>query len=457
VRELKAVLGARDLATLTLGTVIGSGIFLVPGVVLKQVGGSVALTVAVWVIGGALSLLGALTYAELGVSHPTSGGLYVHLRAVFGERIAFLFGWSMFLIMGSGTIAALAVAFATYLEEFLPLSNVGRRCTSVILIAVVAASNVLGARSSMNALTVVTGLKVAGILCLSLTLYWLGDAYGDLTSSWSHVTTSGVGVAMVGVLWAFQGWQWVLFSTGEVYAPQRTVPRGLVLGVLGVTVLYVLANGAYLVALGPQRMAQSTRIGADALGAVHQPLFAKMVAVLIMISIASAANGVLLTTSRLYYAMARDGLFFRTMAALSPSRGVPDRAVVASAVWAAVLALSGTFEQLLSYVIAFGWAFYALGAACVFGYRRERREPPHSFRVPGYPITPAVFIAATVLLVIDAVVRQPREALIGLAALFLGALVYPLCRASSASKAPSMLSRGGGRMEGPGGTNGPDC
>jgi APA family basic amino acid/polyamine antiporter len=179
-------------------------------------------------------------------------------------------------------------------------------------------------------------------------------------------------------------------------------------------------------------MAQSTRVAAQALVAVHQPLLAKLIALLILISIASCANGVLMTTSRVYYAMGRDGLFFRSAAALSSTRGVPTRAVLASATWAAILAWSGTFEQLLSCVVSFGWAFYALGAACVFGYRRQRPDLLRPYRVPGYPLTPALFIAAAVGMLIDAAMRQPFEALVGLVVLALGAIVHRFWRGSHA-------------------------
>jgi basic amino acid/polyamine antiporter, APA family len=424
MRELKAVLGGRDIVVLTLGTVIGSGIFLVPGTVLQQVGESVPVAAGVWVIGGVLSVLGALSYAELGVSRPTPGGLYVYLREVFGERIAFLFGWAMFLIVGSGTIAALSVAFAAYVSELVPLSHAARQVTAVALIAAIATANALGTQSSMNTMNLTTAIKIGGLLLLSAILFALGPGLSVVPSPIREPSVHGCGLAMVSVLWAYQGWQWVLFSAGEIRTPQRSVPRGLLIGTVVLVIVYLVTNAAYLAALGPDRMASSTRVAAEALAAIHQYFLAKLVAVLILVSITSSANGTLLTTSRIYYAMARDGLIFRSMGALSPSRDVPTVAILASAGWAAILALSGTFEQLLSYVVSVGWAFYALGAACVFGYRRLQPDLARPYRVPGYPVTPALFITASIVMLVDAAMRQPRDALVGLAVILIGTLVH---------------------------------
>jgi basic amino acid/polyamine antiporter, APA family len=439
---LKPVLGAGDLVTLTLGMVIGSGIFLVPGMVLRQVGGSVPLAAAVWIVAGVLSVLGAMSYAELGISRPTTGGLYVYLREVFGERVAFLFGWTMFLVIGSGTIAAASVAFGAYLAELLPLSLVEQRIASVMLIAAIAINNVLGTRSSMYALTLATAAKVGGILAMSALLYCLGN--GLNVTAWppsAASSSSGFALAMVSALWAYEGWQWVLFNGGEVRSPQRNVPRGFVIGTLALVGIYLAANGAYLAALGPGRMAQSTRVAAQALTAVHRPLLAKLIAALILTSITAAANATLMTTSRVYYAMARDGLFFRAAGVLSPTRGIPTRALLASATWAAILALSGTFEQLLSYVVSFGWVFYALGAACVFGYRRQQPNLFRPYRVPGYPVTPALFIAAAAAVVVAAAVRQPREASIGLVVLGVGAVVHRFWHGTAADSVSESENR----------------
>jgi basic amino acid/polyamine antiporter, APA family len=432
---LRVLIRTQDLVLLTLGVVIGSGIFLVPGLVLRQSGNLVWLAALVWLIGGGLSVLGALSYAELGALRPSAGGLYVYIREIFGERAAFLFGWSMFFIIGSGAVATLAVAFATYAGELVTLSATAGKVLSVLLIAVIGLVNILGTQTSLRFQSLTTWGKLAGLFILAaiLTVFahppvisggasLLGDSGGAF---------SGLALALVSALWAYEGWQWTTFAASEVVKPQSTLPRGLLLGTLVLVAVYLTANFAYLRALGPERLGASTRVAADALDAVGLPQLARFVAVLIMISIASAANGTLMTSSRVYFAMAGDGLFFRSFARLSPIRRVPATAIVASACWASALALTGTFQQLLSWVVTIGWGFYALGAACLFGYRWRNPGVPSAYRVPGYPWTPLIFILGAAGVVVTAALREPRAALMGVLFLIAGLLVDAVRRARS--------------------------
>ena len=245
---------------------------------------------------------------------------------------------------------------------------------------------------------------------------------------------------MIGVLWAYEGWQYVTFSAGETRDPQRTFPRGIIAGTAAMIGIYLLANLGYVAALGPIEAARSDRIAAAAVGAQIGPSAGKAIAAVILVSMFSAANGLALTAPRLYYAMARDGVFFRRLAEVHPRFHTPAFAIVAASLWAAVLAASGTFEQLLTYVVFAGWIFYALGAAAIFAYRRRAPDAPRPFRVPGYPLTPALFVAAAAALVLNTLATQPGRAFVGLGMVLLGVPAFVAWR-----RAGQRGGRDGGR------------
>lgn len=433
-KQLSRILNFRDLVLLIVGTVIGSGIFLVPGAVLKQVDNSIPLALSVWLIGGVLSLLGALTYGELSAMKPQAGGLYVYIRDCFGPFLAFLFGWTLFFVISSGSIATLAVAFSNYLAEFIPLSHLGAKLISVLMIAVIGIVNVRGTRQSADLQNVTTAIKVAAILLMSVVLLWLGKSHavvphtaGSFSGSGTSLA-SGFGLAMISVLWAYEGWQYSTFSAGEVANPQRDFARAFLVGSATLIGIYLFANIGYFSALGAAGVSQSNRVAATALSVVMGPGVSRLVTITILIAMFSAANSILLTAPRVYYAMANDGLFFRKLAEVHPRFGTPSFAVIAAAAWSAVLAVSGTFEQLLTYVIFIGWIFYALAAASVFVYRSRMPNLERPFRVPGYPVTPFVFILAAATLVINTVVRQPGRAAVGIGIVLIGAPAYAIWR-----------------------------
>jgi len=429
--ELRRSLGFTDLMLITIGTVIGSGIYLVPSIVLRQTGGNSVLAFAVWAVAGVLSLLGALTYAELGGMKPEAGGLYAYLRDAFGPLPAFLYGWASFLVIASGSIAALAVAFANYLSPLLPFSVPGR-AIALVVIALVAAINVLGTRGSATVQNWTTGAKFGVLAVLSLLLIIRGGGAGTTPTTIAEAPNeslaAGLGAAMIGVLWAYEGWQYVTFSAGEARDPQRTFPRAISIATLLLILLYLLANAGYVRALGPVAAANSERVAADAIGAVLGPIAGLIVSVLILVSIFSALNGLVLTAPRLYYAMARDGLFFQRLAAVHPKFGTPAFAIVTLSAWSALFAVSGTFVQLLTYVVFAGWLFYALGAYSVFIYRRREPNAARPYRVPGYPVTPVLFILAAVLLVFNTILTQPARAAVGLGFVALGAPAFFIWR-----------------------------
>ena len=431
--DLRRTLGFTDLVMVVLGTVIGSGIFLVPGVVLRETQGRVGLALSIWFIAGVLSLLGAFTYAELGAMKPDAGGLYTYIRDAFGPLPAFLYGWASFFVIASGSVAALAVAFSVYLGQIVPLTPASAKGVSLLLILIITVVNVAGTRRSATMQDWTTGAKVLGLLALSVAMIALGGSVRTVAQAAQPVSAlsllPGIGIAMIGVLWAYEGWQYVTFSAGETRDPQRVFPRAIAVATFTLIVLYVLANIGYVAALGPVAASRSDHIAADAIRAVLGPASGTLLSALVLISIFSAANGLMLTTPRMYFVMARDGVFFERLAVVHPRFGTPAFAIVALAIWSAVLAMSGTFEQLLTYVVFAGWIFYGLGAMSVFVYRRRQPEAIRPFRTPGYPVTPVLFVASAAMLVLSTLVAQPIRGAVGLCAVLLGTPAFYLWRA----------------------------
>ena len=426
---LARTLGLRDLILIVVGTVIGSGIFTVPGAVLRQTEGDVGVALLVWLLGGALSLVGALAYGELGAMLPEAGGGYVYIREAFGRLPAFLLGWTLFLVIGTGSMATLAVAFSNYFGQFVALGPGQTKVAAVLMLAVVAAVNVKGTRDSARVQGWSTAIKVTAILLVGGAALALGHGLADararsFTAPLGRDLLLGVGLATIGVLWAYEGWSNVAANAGEAIDPQRTFPRGIVAGTVILIGIYLFANVGYLAALGPDGVAGTDRVAAAAVSALFGPGVARLVAAAILVSMFSATNGLILTTSRVYYAMARDGLFFRRLAEVHPRFGTPAFAIVAGSVWAMLLAVTGTFEELFTYVIFAAWIFYALGVASVLVLRRRRPEAPRPFRVPGYPVTPWLFILAAAAIVGSTIWARPVRSGIGLGIIVLGLPAY---------------------------------
>ncbi len=431
-----------DLTLIVVGTVIGSGIFIVPAVVLRHTGGSMGIALLIWLIAGLLSLMGALTYGELGASEPEAGGLYAYVRDAFGPLPAFLYGWTLFFVISSGSTAALAVAFTSYLGALIPLNVVGVKLVPVLMIGTVAGVNILGTRKGASLQNWTTLFKAGVIILMGVALVAGGSGDGFLPGTApgapdpaapaeSLLTLAGLsaaGVAMIGVLWAYEGWQYVTFSAGETVDPQRTFPRGIVLGTAILIGVYLLANLGYMAALDREVAMTSESIAFDAVHATLGPWAATGITIVILVAMFSAANGLALTAPRVYFAMARDGVFFRALSRVHVAWGTPAVAIGAGAAWAMVLALSGTFEQLLTYVVFIGWIFYGLGALSLFVHRRRRPHAPRPFRVPGYPLTPLLFVLASAAIVVNTLVVQPIQALLGLTVVALGVPAYRIWR-----------------------------
>jgi APA family basic amino acid/polyamine antiporter len=407
--SLSRTLRPRDLLLLFIGSVIGSGIFLTPGLILRQLNGSVGAAFLVWIVGGILSLLGALTYAELSAANPEAGGLYCFIRDGFGRIPAFLYGWSLFLVIASGTIAALSHAFTRYLAEVIPFPPASTKFIAVAMIAVVTAVNVWGTRKSSDLQNWTTLIKASAVAVLSAVLLALGHHAHELPAALpatqhGPALFSAFGLAMIAVLWAYEGWQFGTYSAGEVIDPQKSFPRAFLIGSLLLVALYLVANVAYLIALGPAAATASDAIAATAASTVLGPWAGKLIALAILISVFSSTNSVILTAPRVFYAMASENLFFKKLAEVHPRFGTPANAIVALGVWSAILACAGKFAELIGGVIFIGWIFYGLGAAAIFPIRRKSQNTKIPYRVPGYPFTPFLFVLAAAAIVANAVI-----------------------------------------------------
>lgn len=429
---LARILTARAVAILTVGTVIGAGVFLVPSAVLRSAGGSVGLATLIWVTGGVLSFLGALTYAELAAMTPGTGGLYLYLRDAFGPAVAFTYGWTLFVVIGSGSVAALCVAATTYLGVLVPVPAGAAPLVAALLALAVSCVNIVETRRGAALLKAGTAIKLAAIAGMVVAFPLLGHGLaapapaGPVPEGMALLAATGLG--LVSVLWAYEGWQYTTFMAGETIDPQRNFPRGLAFGTLALIGIYVLASLAYVSALGADGVMRSDRVAADAAGLVLGAPWARIIAIPILVSCLTAAQAIAMTSARAYFAMARDGLFFKPLAAIHPRYGTPAVALVSAAGWSAVLAASGTFDVLLQYVVFVGWLFYALGGLAVVALRRKRPDAPRVFRVPLYPVTPLLFAASGLAIVVNTVVHEPLKGAIGLGATAAALPMYALWR-----------------------------
>jgi APA family basic amino acid/polyamine antiporter len=408
-----------------VGGIIGGGISRTPAAVAERVGSS-WLILGVWAVGGTVALAGALCFGELGQRSPRAGGGYVYLRETWGPLPAFLYGWALLLVIASGAIAAIAVTFADYT---LALTGLPRRFAlplAIAAIVLVSAVNYLGVRPGAVVQNVFTLLKLLALAAL----VGIGLLAGlPPTAPAPPGAPAAIGAALVPVLFTYGGWQQTNFIAEEMVDPERDLPRALLLGVAVVVATYLLANLAYLQVLGPAGLAASTAPAADAMRRVLGPVGGSLISAGIAVSTFGFLNLVVLVTPRVFQAMAADGVFFPQLARLHPVHRTPAAAIVLQAGWASTLALSGSFSQLVDYVAFADWVFFGLTVAGLFVYRARDRAAgrvtaPGEFRVPGYPWTPAVFVASALVVVASSILAAPRNALIGTAMLMLGVPVY---------------------------------
>ncbi len=427
--ELTPALTRTNAVAMVAGTIIGASIFVQPSEIARYLA-TPADIMLVWLACGILTLFGALVCAELASVFPRTGGLYVFLRETFSPLAGFLWGWAMFWSMHTGIIAAIATVFARYTAYFVEVGDAGIRLIAVAVIIALSALNYVGVRAGSRVQTALTIAKVlaiavgvvAGLLLAGSDLDFL------IPSENRDLTPTGYSeflLAMVAGLFAYGGWHMVTYTAGETVMPVRTIPVALIAGVATVTACYMAVNVLYLAVLPLDTVRSSTRIAADAADALVGRGGASAMAALVMLSSLGGLTGIVLTGPRVYYTMAGNSLAFRWLDYVHPVYRTPSRAIVAQAVWACALAATGGYRQLFTRVIYTEWLFFALMAYGVFLLRRRPGyQPP--YRTWGYPVVPAVFIAASLTIVINQIVRAPSEALTGLGIVALGVPVYYL-------------------------------
>ncbi len=415
---------------MVIGGIIGSGIFLNPALVAERVR-TAEITLLVWVLGGGIALIGGLVFAELGARRPVAGGGYVYLREAYGKLPAFLYAWTLLLVIATGAIAAVAVTFAGYTATLMGYGPAAHLPLAVGAIVTLSGVNYVGVRPGAITQNIFTILKLTALAILigtgvafipgpptSLSLPRLGEDQLLLA----------VGAALVPVLFAFGGWQQTNFVAEELIEPERNLPRALIAGVIIVVAVYLLANVAYLRTLGVSGLAQSSAPAADAVSAVFGPRGRGIIAAGIAASTFGFLNLVILVSPRVYQAMARDGLFFPSLGRLHPRYHTPTAAIVFQAVWAIALTMTGRYGDLLDYVVFGDWIFFAAVASTVFVFRaRERTGQEGSslrFRMPGFPVLPVTFILAAMYVVLGSVASNPANALKGTVLMLLGVPVY---------------------------------
>jgi amino acid transporter len=417
-------LGPWSTGAVTVGIMIGSGVFRVPAAVAAQTG-SPGVMLLVWVVGALVALCGALSLAEVAALFPRAGGMYVYLREAYGPLTAFLFGWLYLIIIPTGA-GAIALVFAEYLSRLVPLTPGQVRLAAAALIVLLAAAQYRSLRFGAAIQNVSTAAKVLAIVALTVAAFVLGRGDGAWAAGGTihPVTWGGFGLGLVTVLWAYNGWQDVTCLSGEVRDPRRALPRALVGGTFAVAIVYLLANAAYLHVLPLSAMASSPLVAADVAVRLVGPVGAALVAALVCISTFGALNAVLMAIPRVFWAMADDGLFFRFVAAVHPRYRTPHMAITATAVLSVVYLALQTFEQLIEAFILASLPFWALSVASVFVFRRRRPEAPRVYRTPGYPVVPLLFVAAMVMLVANSLAAHPEATVTSLGAVLAGVPLY---------------------------------
>jgi len=442
-------LGLFDSTMMMVGIVIGSGIFLTTGIMAKSIP-SAGLILLAWLVGGLLILAGALTYAELGAAMPEAGGQYVYLREAYGPLFGFLFGWKLFLVNMTGSIAALGVAFAVYFGYFFPslstqkilfsvrvpfgdkgisLSLSAGQVIAVLVILLFSAFNYIGVTFGKSVQNVLTVIKITTIIVIIIFGLAVGSGNPvDLNLAPAGMDFTqvliGFGIALIAISWAFDGWNNINYVAGEIKNPKRNLPLALLMGAVGISILYLLMNVVYILALPVEEMSGIVRIAETSATALFGTTAAKFISTAVLISVLGALNGAIFAGARVYYAMAKDKLFFHRVGKLHPKFHTPAFAILIQALWSCVLALTGTFEQLFTYAMFIGVLFWVIAAAAVFTLRRKNPTLPRPYKTWGYPVVPLIFIIALSGILINALIERPVESIIGLTFTALGIPVF---------------------------------
>jgi len=440
--KLVRAIGVGSATLLVITNVIGSAIFLTPGIMAERLPSEPLLLLA-WAAGGVIALCGGLTYAEMGAMYPRSGGLYVFLEEAYGPLIAFLFGWMSMLVVLTGSIATVAVGFAEYFSYFFPSLGTAKtiaalpmpwgawtisagQVVAAVSILALGAVNYVGIESGNRLQATLTVVKVAalsGIVLIAVALRPAAVTFSPVVPDVPH-PVAAFGVVMIAVMWAYEGWYYVPFCAGEIEDPRRTVPIALIAGIIALIVIYLAVNIAYMYALPLEQIRGVDRIAEKAMTALIGVNGARLIAATVLVSTLGCNAAATIGTSRACYAMAVDGQFFRAAASVHPRYRTPHVAIVITCVWSALLTLTGTYEQLFTWVTFASVAFGVLGGLAIFRLRRTRPDVERPYRVWGYPLVPGLFVAGLAVLVVNTVGERPTESLVGIVIVALGLPVY---------------------------------
>ena len=426
--KLARVLTLLDATMINAGGIIGSGIFMVPATI-ALLTGSTSLILAVWVFGGLISLFGALSVAELGAAMPRAGGQFVYLNEAYGPAWGYLYGWSCVAVINTASIAAVGVAFSEYLGFFFPLSTMGIKSVAILSVILLTIINILDVKSGARAQNIFTLLKIGAIFgIISLGLVMDGGSAENIQPFYPDrplpALVGPLGLAMVSVLWTYDGWIFITYVAGEVKNPGRNIPLSLVFCMLIVISIYLLINFVFTYTLGIGAMGTSMLVASDSASIFLGEKGAALVSIIILISLLGANNGFILTSARINYAMARNRLFFQQAAKVHPKFKSPANALVIQAMWASVLTFSGTYNQLITYIIFASWIFYAMSCAAVIILRKKRPEMKRPYKTPGYPYIPIIFILFAVFLTFNTILEAPRDAAVGAGIILAGLPLY---------------------------------
>ena len=419
-------MGLGQATAMVVGIIIGASIFVQPSEIARLVPSTTGVML-VWIGAGLLTFFGALACAELASAFPRTGGVYVFLKETYSPALGFLWGWAMFWSIHSGIIAAIAVVFARYAGYFVPLNDLQIRLVAIGVILVLSGINYLGVKHGSILQALFTLVKVVAIVAILLLVVILGspDVTASAGLSEPPVSVSAFVQAVAAGLFAFGGWHMVTYTAEETRNPERTLPLALMIGTVIVTACYIALNTAYFYALPLEKVISSTRVAADAAEAVVGPRGGVIISALVLFSTFGAVNGIILVGPRVYFAMARDGLLFRWLAAVHPRFQTPHRAIILQAIWASVLVATGTYRSLFTRVIYTEWIFFGLMALGLYLLRRRPDYAP-VFRAWGYPVVPALFVIASFFIVGNQIVAEPLNSGLGLGLVALGLPVYYL-------------------------------
>ena len=425
--SLKKKLTAFDLTMIAIGSTIGSGIFFTPSLIAKSLNDPLLILFA-WLVGGLMALSGALTFSELGSMFPEAGGVYVYLNKAYGELAGFLYGWAYFLVVNTGGIAALAIAFSTYFGYFVHLTPWEIKLVGVAGIVFVTIVNIVGVKAAGIFSDIFTVLKLIGIIGLILVGFIFGSGATKNFFESIHLSQnagSAFAVAMVGVLWSYGGWQHATFTAGEAINPKKDLPRAMITAAIAVTLIYILTNIAYMFLMTPGEIGSTPTLAADAVQKVLGAIGGGLIAIAIFISTFGTTGIYTLTAPRIYYAMATDKIFFPKIAELHPRYRTPVYAIVVQSIWAiALIVFWGTFENLIAYVVFTDWIFFGMTAASIFIFRKKLPQIERPYSTFGYPVTPLFFTAMAVWFVVNTLIEKPQQAWAGLLFLGIGIPVY---------------------------------